>query len=179
MRFRRTSASDSASYSAVPPVATYPSMALRAVCVHRDTGKLLRNVEVFRVEQPSRKHAQNSHASPTPALETGRVYVHFGTYGTACLDTTTGKILWQNLELKLEHETGPGSSPILWRDKLIFHCDGADVRFIVALDKATGKIAWKTPRSGEINKSPPARVTRSMVFSSIPSDFLNSAGIVI
>ncbi|MEP6663951.1 MAG: PQQ-binding-like beta-propeller repeat protein [Verrucomicrobiota bacterium] len=129
---------------------------LRAIGVDRNTGKLLRDVEIFPVEAPQFKHALNSYASPTPALETGRVYVHFGTYGTACLNTDTGKILWQNRDLKLQHENGPGSTPILWHDKLIFHCDGMDVRFIVALDKATGKIAWKTERSGEINR-PPSR----------------------
>ena len=48
--------------------------------------------------------------------EEGRVYVHFGTYGTAALSTTDGKVLWRNQELRLDHEVGPGSSPILWQE---------------------------------------------------------------
>lgn len=123
---------------------------LRAVCV--DQGEIIHNVEVFQVEKPAELHATNSHASPTPVLETGRVYVHFGTNGTACLDTTSGSVLWKNEELHLDHQVGPGSSPILFNDLLIFNCDGTDVRFVVALDKQSGRIAWKTDRSGEILK---------------------------
>jgi outer membrane protein assembly factor BamB len=51
------------------------------------------------------------------------------------------------------HENGPGSSPVLYQDKLIFHCDGSDVQYIVALDAKTGEIAWKTNRSGEMNSN--------------------------
>jgi outer membrane protein assembly factor BamB len=39
---------------------------------------------------------------------------------------------------------------VLWQDKLIVHCDGRDVQYVVALDAATGKVAWKTERSGEL-----------------------------
>jgi outer membrane protein assembly factor BamB len=48
------------------------------------------------------------------------------------------------------HENGPGSSPILYRDLVIFHADGSDKQFIAALDKQTGKLAWKTKRSGAL-----------------------------
>jgi outer membrane protein assembly factor BamB len=130
---------------------------LRAVCVDCETGKILRNVEVFAVAAPEFKHKMNSYASPTPVIEPGRVYVHFGTYGTACLSTETGEVLWRNQSMRLEHENGPGSSPILLRNKLIIPCDGMDVRYLVALDKLTGKPIWKTDRSGEINKPPPFR----------------------
>ena len=52
------------------------------------------------------------------------------------------------------HENGPGSCPILWEDLLIVHMDGSDKQFVVALDKATGKVVWQTDRSGELNKNP-------------------------
>ena len=32
----------------------------------------------------------------TPVIEEGRFYAHFGSAGTACLDTATGKVLWQD-----------------------------------------------------------------------------------
>ena len=60
---------------------------LFAVCVDRDSGKILHDVKVFDVEKPEHVAAVNSYASPTPAIEARRVYVHYGTYGTACLDT--------------------------------------------------------------------------------------------
>ena len=54
-------------------------------------------------------------------LEAGRVYAHFGSYGTACIDSASGKVLWKNQDLHVMHENGPGSCPVLWEDFLIFH----------------------------------------------------------
>ncbi len=128
---------------------------LRAICVDRATGKLVHNVEVFHVAAPAPKHDLNSHASPTPVIEPGRVYFSFGMYGAACLDSNTGKILWQNTELPHDHgKNGPGSSPILHGGLFILNCDGTELRYVVALNKTTGKQVWKTPRSNQIDKSP-------------------------
>jgi arylsulfatase A-like enzyme/outer membrane protein assembly factor BamB len=124
---------------------------LRAVGLDAATGQVLHNVEVFHVAKPISVNPKNSHASPTPVLEPGRLYVHFGTLGTACLATDTGKILWTNQELRLDHKEGPGSSPILCGDRLIVNCDGMDVQYVAALDKQTGQLAWKAPRTGARN----------------------------
>lgn len=120
---------------------------LRALCVDLKTGALVHNVEVFTPAEPLEVNAKNSHASPTPVLEPGRVYVHFGAMGTACLDTKTGDVLWKTEELKIDHKEGPGSSPILVDDLLVVHCDGRDLQYVAALDTRTGKLRWKTPRS--------------------------------
>ncbi len=123
---------------------------LHAVGLDAVTGKVLHDVELLHEKDPQWVHRQNTYASPTPVIEDGRLYAHFGTFGTACVDTTTGKVLWTNTTVRLMHENGPGSSPILWRDKLIFHADGSDTQRVVALDKATGKVAWQTNRSGKM-----------------------------
>ena len=52
------------------------------------------------------------------------------------------------------HENGPGSSPLVWDDLMIFHLDGSDKQHVVALYKDSGKIAWKTKRSGELRENP-------------------------
>jgi len=124
---------------------------LRALCVDLNSGELLHNIELFRVAELAPKHATNSYASPTPVIEPGRVYVHFGTYGTACIDTRTGKPLWKTTELQLDHEVGPGSSPTLYGDLLVINCDGYDVRYVAALHKQTGELAWKKDRPGPLN----------------------------
>lgn len=120
---------------------------LRALAFDAASGAALFDVEVFRPAAFQESHPENSYASPTPALEPGRVYVHFGTYGTACLSAADGRVLWANDELALEHEVGPASSPILWRDLVIVNCDGTDKQYVAALDKHTGRIVWRTRRS--------------------------------
>jgi outer membrane protein assembly factor BamB len=117
------------------------------VCVDRRSGKVLHDVHLFHNDKLQITNPLNSYASPTPVVEPGRVYVHFGVYGTACLDTATGRVLWTRRDIYCDHFRGPGSSPILVDDLLVFHMDGIDVQFIIALDKKTGKTAWKTDRS--------------------------------
>jgi outer membrane protein assembly factor BamB len=119
---------------------------LSAVCVDRNSGRVIHDLAVFDVAKPAFCHPTNSYASPTPAVEEGRVYVHFGTYGTACLDTKTGKTLWERRDLHCDHFRGPASSPILYGGLLFVHYDGIDVQYVVALDKATGKTAWRKDR---------------------------------
>jgi gluconolactonase len=129
-------------------------VSLRALCVDRGTGRLLHDVELAVVEQPQPIHALNSFASPTPVLADGRLYCHFGDFGTAAVDTATARVLWARRDVRLNHENGPGSTPVLWKNRLVFHCDGSDRQSIVALDTATGAVAWKTDRSGELRSDP-------------------------
>ena len=121
----------------------YP-VSLRAIALDAATGREILNVEVFTVEPDPLLNTKNSYSSPTPVIEGDRVYVHFGPYGTAAL-TTSGQILWK---VRLPHnpEHGNGGSPALFGDLLIVNCDGIDEAYIVALDKKTGAIRWKTPR---------------------------------
>jgi outer membrane protein assembly factor BamB len=118
-----------------------------AVCVDRQTGKVLQDVKVFAIAEPAHVASVNSYASPTGAIEAERVYVHYGTYGTACLDTGNGKVLWTRRDLKCDHQEGPGSSLMLEGDRLYVNVDGRDVQYVVSLDKVTGETLWKTNRS--------------------------------
>ena len=81
----------------------------------RASGKTLYDVEVFRLDEPGSIHANNSHASPTPVIDGGQVFVHYGAHGTACL-ATDGRIVWKTQELKYAHGHGPGGSPVVWKD---------------------------------------------------------------
>lgn len=128
--------------------ATEDGRRLSAICVARDTGKILLDRVIFEVEKPRPLgNTVNTYGSPSPVIEPGRVYLSFGSYGTACLDTKTFDILWSRDDLPCNHFRGPASSPILFEDLLILHMDGSDHHYIVALDKKTGDTAWKTPRS--------------------------------
>jgi outer membrane protein assembly factor BamB len=136
------------------PLTVLSSVSLRALCLNKATGEIQHDIQLLNVKDPQWVHQLNSYASPTPVLEAGRLYCHFGAYGSACVDTSTESLLWQNQELSIQHENGPGSTPVLWKDHLIFHCDGSDQQYITALDKNTGKTAWKTQRSGQMRENP-------------------------
>jgi outer membrane protein assembly factor BamB len=136
------------------PRSVAEAVTFRAIGIDRRTGNVLHDVELFTVEHPQPTHVLNSFASPSPVLAEGKLFCQFGDYGTACLDTSTAAVVWHNRSQRLNHENGPGGSPIIWKNLLIFHCDGSDVQYIVALDAATGKQAWRTDRSGEMRDNP-------------------------
>ena len=127
--------------------ATLDGRQLFALCIDRTTGRIIRDLKLFEVTQPQYSHPFNSYASPTPVIENGRVYVTFGSAGTACIDTSTFQVVWQRRDIECNHFRGAGSSPILFRHLLIMHFDGSDHQFVTALDKRTGKTVWTTKRS--------------------------------
>ena len=129
--------------------ATKDGNKMYAICVNKLSGKIEHDLHVFDVKSPQAITNENTYASPTPVVEEGRVYVHFGTYGTACISTKDGQILWKRRDLNCDHEigAGPASSPFIYNNFLIFNVDGRDVQYVIALNKETGETAWKTNRS--------------------------------
>ncbi|HTH48365.1 MAG TPA: PQQ-binding-like beta-propeller repeat protein [Candidatus Limnocylindria bacterium] len=129
------------------PIENSGDLSLRTLCLKAADGKIVWDTEVFREERGKAPgiHQKNGHASPTPLVLDGRIYVHFGHMGTACLDTT-GKVLWRQEALKYTPIHGNGGSPIAVGDLLYFSCDGGSDPFVVALDRATGEVRWKQPR---------------------------------
>ena len=121
-----------------------------AVGLDAESGKVIFNQNVFHADNPEplgNGASMNCYATPSPAIEPGRVYVHFGSFGTACLDTATGKTLWKRNDLPCRHYRGPSSSVVLFENLVILTFDGADLQYTAALDKKTGATLWKTDRS--------------------------------
>ena len=144
---------------------------LRAIAFDAATGKEVVNVEVFNVPGYRREiNPKNSWASPTPVIDGDRVYVHFGADGTAAL-STSGEILWK-ARFDYQSQHGAGGSPIVYGDLLIFNCDGSDVAFVVALDKRTGKVKWKTNRGFPADQA----YTTPLVIRAADRDQLISVG---
>lgn len=97
------------------------------------------------------RHSKNSHASCTPILSEGKIYAHFGHFGTCALDLETGDILWKKvIDYKPVH--GNGGSPALVDGLLVFSVDGASDPAVYALNADTGDIAWKTARHSSASK---------------------------
>ncbi|MEX0725538.1 MAG: PQQ-binding-like beta-propeller repeat protein [Planctomycetaceae bacterium] len=126
--------------------ATADGKKLFAVCVDLDTGKIVHDITVFEIAEPDYSHPYNSYASATPAIAEGKVFVHYGSAGTACLDTATGETLWSRTDLPCNHFRGHGSSPALYKNLLIIHFDGYDYQYVAALDQNTGETVWKKDR---------------------------------
>ena len=130
--------------------ATDDGKKMNGVCLDFNSGKTLYDILLFTPDSVQGKHSINTYATPTPCIEKGFVYLHFGTFGTACVSTTNGKIIWKRTDLNCNHVQGPGSSPIIYKNLLILHLEGNDVQYIVALDKTSGKTVWKTERPGKV-----------------------------
>lgn len=123
------------------------TLSLRVLGIDAKTGKIEWNTEVFQPDAKTitRIHPKNSHASPTPIVDGDRIIVHFGHNGTAALNFA-GKVLWKNSDLFYSPVHGNGGAPALVGSAIVFSADGGDQQFVAALDRATGKLLWKTER---------------------------------
>ncbi|MCA9448615.1 MAG: PQQ-binding-like beta-propeller repeat protein [Candidatus Omnitrophica bacterium] len=130
--------------------ATEDGHEMYAICVDKNTGEILHNRKLYYNEAPEPLgNDVNCYAAPSPVIEEGRVYIHFGSYGTACLNSESGETIWETRDYPCRHYRGPGSSPYLYEDKLILTFDGIDYQYVVALNKETGEEIWKTDRTTE------------------------------
>lgn len=124
---------------------------LRLLAFDVESGRKAVDAELFRTGDESAPNPKNSLASPSPIVDRGRVYAHFGTYGTAAL-TTAGDVVW-TAQFICETQHGNGGSPILHDGLLILSCDGFDAAFVVALDARTGAVRWRTDRDEPVSQA--------------------------
>jgi len=92
----------------------------------------------------------NLPASSTPAADKDRVYIYFSTLGMLALDANTGEEEW-HVPLDMPHylmDWGAAASPILYDDLVVFCSDDDLNPYLIAIDKQSGDVRWKTPRLG-------------------------------
>ena len=121
------------------------SIELKLLAISLKTGSLQKTIDLTTVDSPDPIHSLNSYASPTPVIDDKHIYCHFGTYGTFCIDRTSGEVRWQR-KLPLVHSVGPGSSPFLLKNMLILIQDGVERQYVTALNKETGETIWEVDR---------------------------------
>ena len=138
--------------------ATDEGVSCRVIAIDRETGKITWDREAFK-QTAGHKSDRNSNATPTPCTDGERVYAVFGDGSFAALDFA-GRTMWVNRDFPFYGEHGLGTSPILWEDLLIMARDGShpppdtspgwhepwDQACVIALDKRSGKLRWKTGR---------------------------------
>ncbi len=132
------------------PLTISTTASMFAVCLDLQSGEVLSETELLTKNNPQFVHVDNSYATPTPVIKGDHLYCYFGPSGIVCLDRSTTEVVWTNQDLQVKHENGAGSSPVLWNDLLLLHCDGIDLQYIVALSRHTGKEVWKTERTGKL-----------------------------
>jgi len=120
---------------------------LFAVALDQTTGAVVHDLPLFAPKNPPNITQWNTHATSTPCLAGGRLYAHFGSSGTACVDATTGKTVWSRDDLPCNHWRGPASSPVVSGNRLFLLFDGHDTQYVVALDAATGETVWRKDRA--------------------------------
>ena len=130
--------------------ATDDGKRMSGICLDLNSGAEIYNLNIFQSDTAFQKHPVNTYATPTPCIEKDFVYLHFGTYGTACINTTNGITVWKRTDLNCNHVQGAGSSPILYKNLLILHIEGIDVQYLIALNKKTGETVWKTERPAAV-----------------------------
>jgi outer membrane protein assembly factor BamB len=127
--------------------ATEDGLKMYAVCIDLKSGKIIHDQLLFENDSVQKDfHVTNTYASSTPVIDGESVYVHFGAYGTAKIKRSDCSKVWERRDLPCNHYRGAGSSPIVYKDKLIFHMDGFDHQYAVALDCQTGETLWKKDR---------------------------------
>lgn len=130
------------------------------VAFDRSTGKQLWKTDLSKDGFPAKNHAKNTEATPTVACDGERLFVtffHAKTIVCTALDFK-GKQVWQQVVGPFNPQSFPygyAPSPTLYRNSVIIAAEFDGASSITALDRATGKQLWKTPRRGSITFSTP------------------------
>jgi outer membrane protein assembly factor BamB len=135
------------------PAETYQFVVL---CLDRASGKILWQ-RVARQEAPHEgRQENNTFASASPVTDGQRLLAYFGSRGLHCYDLE-GNLKWEKDfgKMKTKMGFGEGASPALWGDKVVVNWDQEGGGFIVALDTASGRELWRTPRDEDTGWSTP------------------------
>ena len=103
---------------------------------------------VLRQEKPHEGHHPEGTFAGGSALTDGtRLYAWFGSRGLYAVDFT-GKVLWEKSfgQMQTRNGFGEGSSVAIHDGTLVVPWDHEGADFVIALDAATGKEKWRTPR---------------------------------
>jgi outer membrane protein assembly factor BamB len=102
-------------------------------------------------------HKKNTHASPTAACDGTHVYWPAMVRGAIWVSavTTAGKIAWQTEAGPFVSMHGYGASPVLFENLVIVAGDSNGPGWLAALDRTTGKIAWRVQRGNSASFGTP------------------------
>lgn len=112
--------------------------------IDRSDGEIVWKREAPRPRM-ERYQPTNSAASPSPTADDEAVYVFFGDYGLISY-AHSGEERWKLPLGPFNNVNGHGASPIVVGDLVVLVCDSDDEAYLLAVDKRTGEVSWKTDR---------------------------------
>ena len=125
-----------------------------AVCVSKESGKILYDILVLENEKVQWKNETNTYATPSPVAVDRYIYSEFGSYGTVCIEAKSGRIIWKRTDVSPENiPHGAASSPIIYKNLIILQHDAGDSHKITALNRITGATIWQVNRPSEFYKN--------------------------
>jgi len=135
---------------------------LLTLCLDRASGRELWRHD-FGLGVDQRVHQKSNLAVNTPAVTEDALYVAFGNSDIARY-THDGRLVWVTRYMDLFGDPkmawGYGSSPVVLPDSILLPWDHhKGPCYLIGLDKATGKIAWKVDRPIGTSHATPLLVT--------------------
>jgi outer membrane protein assembly factor BamB len=100
---------------------------------------------------PHHKNGYNTFASASPAVDLHHVYVCWSSpaHYTLMALTHDGQTVWEKDLGPFASQHGGGASPIVYQDRVVLGNEQDGESFLIAVDAATGKTRWQTPRKAE------------------------------
>ncbi|MCI0622280.1 MAG: PQQ-like beta-propeller repeat protein [Acidobacteria bacterium] len=117
---------------------------LETICLDRLTGKILWRQAIAPMRSEA-LHQLNNPASPTPVTDGENVYAFFGDFGLVSYGPA-GKERWRLPLGPFSNLHGMAASPILDGNQLYLVCDQDSDSYLLAIQKDSGKVLWKTAR---------------------------------
>ena len=118
---------------------------LLTIAVDRATGRILWRREAPRPRRQVIERPANGPASASPVTDGRNAYVFFQDFGLLAYGPD-GNELWRMPLGPFSNPFGHGASPALAGDALIMVCDQDTNAFLIAVDKQSGKVLWRTER---------------------------------
>lgn len=125
----------------------------KLLCLDRKTGKVLWEHTAYEGVPKEKRHIKSTYANATPATDGRVVIALFGSQGLYSY-SLDGKLLWKRDLGRIDagaydipsYEWGTASSPILHENLAIVQCDQQKGSFLLAVDRVSGDVVWKTER---------------------------------
>ncbi len=119
----------------------------KLLCLDRKDGRVLWDRVIVKSDL-EHKHDLNSFASSTPVTDGKHLWFAFfdnPRFTVFCYDLD-GTLTWKATPGEFHSVHGFCSSPVLYKDLVIFNGDQDAVAWLVGLDQATGEVRWRTDR---------------------------------